>query len=1091
MKVPETEIRRSLADAFISAGPTVLFHWVNAPDWPVEFVSENVDRFGYTAEAFIDGTTRFAEIVHPEDVERVANEVKGHIASRQDDFIQVYRLITRDGDVRWVEDRTIVERDAAGEATHFLGILLDITREKQLQLAWRDSESRFRHMVENLDARHIFFNLDVDGSCRYVSPSVEQILGYTPEEFKAGFPDRFLTKHPVNRGDRWSGPTAPSKAEDRRRELDILRKDGTTCRLEVTRAPHYDENGNLVAWDGVAQDISERVYLYEVACRNRDRLARAEQAAQVGNWEWNLVDGHVFWSDEVYLIFGLSPRSIEPDPDTFRRHLHPQDRERVRKAIKSALEGYGAYDARFRIVRPDGEVRHVHSQAKIVYDKGGDAAVMAGTLLDETEHWRFDLAGELNLDKYRALIETTSDLVWEVDANGVFTYCSPKAEEFFGYPADEVLGKTPFDFMPKPEAVRVQEVYRSIIEKQRPFSGLENINVHRDGHEVVLETSGMPFFDVRGDLAGYRGIDRDITRRKQTERKVRNQKKLLHTVLDGVRESIMVIDPDHNMLLMNKTARESMQLHAVSDPQHPKCYEVFRGVHAPCHGEETPCPLNTVISSGEPATVVHVCTGENGLVRYLELVATPVPGTGDAPEGIIETARDITPQFLTQQRLEDQKEVLERLAHHDTLTGLPNRLLFLDRLQQAIGKARRNNRHLAVLFIDLDKFKPINDNFGHATGDVVLKIVARRLRDGVREEDTVARLGGDEFTVVVEDLNRSEHASVLAQKLIRVLQEPVEVEGKSLSVSASVGISLFPQDGETASELLSNADAAMYKAKHERRGTLRFFTEDMTERAFERVLMEAHLRRALERREFVLYYQSEVHLRTGALIGLEALVRWEHPEMGLLPPARFVPLAEDTGLILDLGEWILRTACARMAAWRRSGLKLARVAVNITANQLQDEGFPPMVDRILFETGCLAEWLELEVTENILMEQKSKSPRVLDTLTSLGIHLALDDFGSGCSSLADLARSPLSKLKIDGTFVRGVAPGSPESAIAHAAIAMGKSLGLEVIAEGVETEAQKAFLRSAGCYEVQGYVYGHPMPEEDMRSKMENWSAET
>ncbi|MCG6870119.1 MAG: PAS domain S-box protein [Gammaproteobacteria bacterium] len=1082
MKASESEIRRALADVLIGAGPTVLFQWINAPDWPVAFVSVNVRQFGYSAEAFIDGTIRFAEIVHPDDSKRVADEIDRHLASGQDDYTQVYRLVTRDGEIRWVEDRTIVARDAAGEVTHFLGILLDITKERQLQLAWRDSESRFRHMVENLNARHIFFTRDSSGAFSYVSPSVAKILGYSPDEFASGFPERYLTVHPVNRdASEWF-----ASGDNRRRELDILRKDGTTCRLEVTKTSRHDEEGNLVAWEGVVQDISERVYLNEGTCRSRAGIAD-EHVAKVGNWEWNLLDGHVSWSDEVYQIFGLSPRSIEPEPSIFRRYVHPQDRERVREAMKTALEGRLPYDIRYRILRPDGEIRHLHSQAKIVYDDAGDAAVMTGTVLDETERRHFELASELNLDKYRALIETTTDLVWEVDANVVYTYCSPKVEEFFGLPASEVLGKTPFDFMPEAEAERVASIFRSMVAERHPFTGLENINVHRDGHEVILETSGVPYYDAAGNFAGYRGIDRDITERKRAEIKIRKQKQLLHTVLDSVRESIVVVDLDYNIHLMNKAARESMKLDAVADPQHPKCFEVTRGLKAPCHGQNDTCPLQQVIATGEPDTSIHVTRRADGSQQYTELVATPVLGVDGLPEGIIETRRDITPQFLTQQRLKDQKKVLERLAHLDALTGLPNRLLFLDRLQQAIGKARRNRRHLAVLFIDLDRFKPINDDFGHATGDAVLKVVARRLRDGVREDDTVARLGGDEFTVVMEDLKRSEHASVLAQKLIHRLQEPVEVDGHSLSVSASVGISLFPQDGETANELLSNADTAMYKAKHERRGTLRFFTEDMTERAFERVLMEAHLRRALDRREFVLHYQPQVHLRSGALIGLEALVRWEHPEMGLLPPARFVPLAEDTGMIVELGEWILQTTCAQMAVWRRSGRKPARVAVNVTANQLRDEGLPPMVERVLLETGCRPEWLEIELTEKILMAVEARSPGVLESLASLGIHMALDNFGSGCSSLGELARSPITKLKIDGTFVRGVTPESPDSDISRAAIAMGTSLGLEVIAEGVETEAQKAFLREAGCYEVQGYVYGRPVPKEEMTAQMLAW----
>ncbi|MEA3242260.1 MAG: EAL domain-containing protein, partial [Pseudomonadota bacterium] len=422
----------------------------------------------------------------------------------------------------------------------------------------------------------------------------------------------------------------------------------------------------------------------------------------------------------------------------------------------------------------------------------------------------------------------------------------------------------------------------------------------------------------------------------------------------------------------------------------------------------------------------------------------------------------------------------ERLAHHDALTGLPNRLLFLDRLQQAIKKAHREDNQLAVLFVDLDRFKQINDSLGHAMGDAVLKAVARRLQGCLREDDVVARLGGDEFTIIMDALHKPQHAMVLAQKLIRSVQRPVRHDDHELYVSASVGISLYPQDGQNADVLLQNADAAMYKAKDEGRSNFQFYTADMTELAFERVLMEAHLHRALEKKQFVVYYQSQVDLLSGELTGLEALVRWQHPELGLLSPTKFISLAEDTGLILPLGKWVLQTACRQIAAWHKADLYPGRIAVNLTGNQLKNDKVLPTIEQILEESSCQPDWLELEITESVIMEQHGRSFNILQKIKELGIELAIDDFGTGYSSLSHLKRLPVSRLKIDRSFIRDIPQDSSNKAITRAVIAMGKSMGLKVIAEGVETMAQKAFLQAEQCDEIQGYIYGPPLPAEQM-----------
>jgi diguanylate cyclase (GGDEF)-like protein len=442
---------------------------------------------------------------------------------------------------------------------------------------------------------------------------------------------------------------------------------------------------------------------------------------------------------------------------------------------------------------------------------------------------------------------------------------------------------------------------------------------------------------------------------------------------------------------------------------------------------------------------------------------------------LISTNVDLEREIAERKRAE---ESLLHLAHHDPLTELPNRLLFIDRLERSISKARRFNKQLAVLFIDLDRFKKINDSLGHTVGDKLLRLVAQRFQSCIRNEDTVSRLGGDEFTVIMESLNKPQHATVSAQKLIESMAEAFEIEGHKLFITTSIGISLYPQDGNVAEELLRNADSAMYRAKDEGRNTFQFYTADMTEQAFERILMEANLRRALEKQELVVYYQPQVVMETREIIGLEALVRWEHPELGLVSPARFIPLAEDNGLIIPIGEYVLASACRQMVAWRKEGLNPGKVSVNLSGRQLQKKDLLQMISLTMAETGCKPEWLELEVTEGFIMNNPKYSISLLQKIRELGIELSIDDFGTGYSSLAYLKRLPITKLKIDQSFVRDIPDDPDDEAIARAIVALGGSLNLKVIAEGVENAQQEAFLIREGCTDAQGYYYGHPMPAE-------------
>ncbi len=430
------------------------------------------------------------------------------------------------------------------------------------------------------------------------------------------------------------------------------------------------------------------------------------------------------------------------------------------------------------------------------------------------------------------------------------------------------------------------------------------------------------------------------------------------------------------------------------------------------------------------------------------------------------------------------EEQVQSLAYYDALTGLPNRALLQDRLTQALASARRQNSKVALLFIDLDRFKMINDSLGHSIGDLLLESVAERLKSVIREQDTVARLGGDEFVIVLTHMKDAPDVAVAAERCMDRMTAGFVIQGHALGIGCSIGISMFPDHGGDTETLIKHADAAMYRAKEVGRNNFQFFTSEMNQQAMERLTLENGLRQALERKELFLVYQPQMEIGTGRISGCEALLRWQHPELGLVPPDRFIRIAENSGLIIPIGQWVLETACSQVQQWLKTGIPQRPVAVNVSAVQFRYEGFCDLVRRVLRNTGLSAQYLELELTESVLLSNEDVTQSVLRDLKSMGVGLAIDDFGTGYSSLGYLKRLPVTKLKIARPFVRDVATDPDDAAIAVAIINVAKSLNLKVIAEGVEEEAQMSFLRAHGCDEIQGYYFSRPLRPEDFERRL-------
>ncbi len=674
---------------------------------------------------------------------------------------------------------------------------------------------------------------------------------------------------------------------------------------------------------------------------------------------------------------------------------------------------------------------------------------------------------ELDLRKLGRALEQSPASVVITDTNGVIEYVNPKFEEISGYSSDEAIGQNPRILKSGDKRPEEYKDLWDTISSGKEWRGVFH-NKRKDGsiYWEAASISGLRGED--GEITHYIAVKEDITARKRAE----DQLRMNATVFDTASEGILVTDANNRI----KTVNPAFTRITGYEPediigQDPKI--LSSGRHEPHFYRQMWRQINSQgYWSGE---VWNRRKDGSVYPEWLSVVVIRDDKTDEIKE-YVAVFSDIS------QRKQDEEQI-RRQANYDALTGLPNRSLFFDRLNQAVISARRENGLLALLFVDLDRFKAVNDTFGHVLGDEMLQEVAERLKLCVRDSDTVARLGGDEFVVLAHDMGEVNDAALVAEKIIDQMSRSFSVGGREIALGASIGITIYPEDTDDAEEMMRNADMAMYRAKEGGRNRYQFFTVGMQEQVRERLELEQDLRHAIDRDELRLYYQPIVDSRSGTLQSVEALLRWDHPKRGLVSPETFIPLAEDSGLIIAIGSYVMEEVCYQLREWRRDGIDI-NVSVNVSSRQLGREFSPWIVSGMLKEYGVRGEWLTLEITEGLLMDDSPEVLKWLNGFKELGLGLSIDDFGTGFSSLSYLKRFPVDVLKIDRSFVHGLPNDVGDVSLVEAILAMGKSLNLKVVAEGVETKQQSQFLRKRGCDLLQGFYFGKPMRESELMAWM-------
>ncbi len=894
-----------------------------------------------------------------------------------------------------------------------------------------------------------------EGVIRYIAPSLAELFGYEPSEMLGRPALDFVAPE-----DREAvGARLRASGEDGRHEVLGLRRDGSRLRLSLSlKRGSYEGKPALLAAmrDLTREREEEHLRLRQAAVY--EGLLRA--LADMGQGVVLLEGNRILFANEAFCrASGYAQGELKELASCFDL-LDGEEARKMEERLRSHLAGDevpGRYDTCLK--RKDGGLVDVEMSVKALSLEGRSNLLVMARDITGRKKSQASLLHQTQF--YLAILEAQSDvgegmLVME---QGRLIYANEAICRITGYSWKELNSlDSVARLLPGDRQEAFQEALGGPGAGQGEGRHFQTVFLHKSGQEVEMEVSlkVLPFEGRAQAVA----VLRDVTQRNRSLQSLMESEQryggLVESAFDGVivhQDGLLVSAnrPFHQMLGYDEGELDGRPITEITAPESRETIQ-----RAMREGLESPYEAQGLRKDGT-LVKVEICS-KNCLYR--------------GRPARISAIRDMSERVKAEERIRHQ-------AYHDALTGLPNRLLFQDHLALQLAQAHRDRQMMAILFLDLDRLKAINDTLGHETGDQLLIQVGQRLREGLSAGDTVARVGGDEFTVLLPNLTRAEESMQSAERILRSFEPPFSVSGQEVHLGASIGISLYPSDGEDAETLLRNADLALNRAKDQGRNNYQLFTPVMNARAFERLTLENQLRRALEQGQFILHYQPLVDLKGGGIEGAEALLRWRHPEQGLVFPEHFIPLAEETGLIVPLGEWVLRESLAQMARWKAAGLPPVKVAVNLSARQFQQEGLLPQVLGALKATGVEPGSFTLEITESLAMKDAEYTYQILKSFQQMGVSIAIDDFGTGHSSLSYLKKFPLRTLKIDRSFVRGTPADSQDAAIVRAVIALARSMNLRVVAEGVEKPEQAIFLRQQGCDSFQGYWFSRAVAPDE------------
>jgi len=814
--------------------------------------------------------------------------------------------------------------------------------------------------------------------------------------------------------------------------------------------------------------------MWQALLESEDRYRAAFDHAPVGIMHTGIDDDRILRVNaRLTEMLGYSESELLGLTTVDLRHPDGHSGNRRRNRNRALSGEIDTYSSERMFKRKNGSPLWVDRTVSLARDAAGKPLYFIRIIMDISQRKRAEEVVARERALLRTIIDSLPDYIYVKDTSGRFQLGNEAWLEARGRTAEEVAGKTVFELFSGELAESMAAEDQAIVNSGTPLLDVEQRVVVRArdgqlGEERWSYKTKVPMRDADGNVTGIVGISRDITERKQAEASLRESEERYRDVFEASPLPMWVWDDERLVFLaVNEAA-----IHHYGYTRDEFLRMNVRDIWAP--GEQT--RYEESLRDRSNAQTLHLQRKhrtKDG--RVIDVEATARQFMQDGHLVWLTLINDITERKLAEERL-------LHLAHYDVLTSLPNRVLFYDRLKQALAQAKRNQWIIGVMFIDVDRFKNVNDTLGHAVGDRLLQQVSERLIRSVRAGDTVGRLGGDEFAIVLSNLSSAQDANLIAQKIMMSFKEPLKLAGVELYVTASIGITLYPDDSTDQETLIKNADAAMYRAKDVGRNSYRFYTPEMNARALEHLSLENSLRGALERDEFVLYYQPKASVADGSIVGVEALLRWQHPDRGLVSPGEFMPVLEETGLIVPVGEWVLKAVCEQIRTWRRAGIAPVPVAVNFSPRQFASRDLGDTIKRILDEQQVDPRLIEVEITESSLMSNLEETALILKYVGDLGVGLSIDDFGTGYSSLAYLKRFPFDVLKVDRSFVKDLTTDADDATITRALISMAHNLGLKVVAEGVETEDQLAFLVEHGCDEIQGFYFSRPLIAEECGS---------